>query len=362
MPHFDVAIVGGGPAGAAAAISLRTTAPEMRVCLIAQPPPPDVRIGETVPPIVRPLLEQLGLWDAFLHDQHAPSYRTVSSWGTRALSSNEFLLHAHGRGWRLDRSRFDSMMFTAARRAATEHRTNRVAIERCQDGLWSLRSGESSEISTARLAIDASGRRAVLMRRFGRRARPRDRMIASFMHVASAADEGEGAFVESTPHGWWYTAVLPRGRRVVACMTDSDIARRLELRRPSGWLVALGTTHYVKTMLPQDFHVGRPRLCAAAVTPASDPQGLPLLAAGDAAGSFDPLSSLGIVRALRSGLFAGYAAADYLRHKDPDSLRKFARLTAREFQSHESVRRDIYAREQRWPDELFWRRRQTRAD
>src|SRR5262252_4671177 len=110
---FDVFIAGAGPAGCAAAISLNDFAPELNVCL-ADAPPPGLRIGETVPPQIRPILGHLGLWPRFAADGHCPSYRTVSAWGSPLLLSNEFLFQTHQVGWRLDRARFDRMMLQAA--------------------------------------------------------------------------------------------------------------------------------------------------------------------------------------------------------------------------------------------------------
>ena len=43
---------------------------------------------------------------------------------------------------------------------------------------------------------------------------------------------------------------------------------------------------------------------------------VPLLCVGDAASSFDPVSGQGILKALRSGVFASYAVADWLRQGD----------------------------------------------
>jgi len=50
---------------------------------------------------------------------------------------------------------------------------------------------------------------------------------------------------------------------------------------------------------------------------------LPLLCVGDAGLRYDPVSGDGIVRALRSGVFASYAIADWLRRGDPRGLSQY---------------------------------------
>lgn len=53
----DVAIIGGGPAGCAAAISLALSG--LRVALLERTSYGPARVGETLPPAVQPLLREL---------------------------------------------------------------------------------------------------------------------------------------------------------------------------------------------------------------------------------------------------------------------------------------------------------------
>ena len=110
-PTSTSLIAGAGPAGAATAISLADFAPSLRVCLVDAPATDALRVGETLPPQIKPILEHLeACGSAFAADGHRPSYRTVSAWGGPELLSNEFLFQAHQVGWRLDRARFDAML------------------------------------------------------------------------------------------------------------------------------------------------------------------------------------------------------------------------------------------------------------
>jgi flavin-dependent dehydrogenase len=81
------------------------------------------------------------------------------------------------------------------------------------------------------------------------------------------------------------------------------------------------------------------------------------LAVGDAASRFDPLSSQGIVKALRSGIFASYAIGDLLVRSDPTGLRRYQHYITEEFRSYTQTRAKYYGQEQRWPQSPFWRRR-----
>src|ERR1044071_7069474 len=82
------------------------------------------------------------------------------------------------------------------------------------------------------------------------------------------------------------------------------------------------------------------------------------LAIGDAAMSFDPISSQGLLNALFTGL-AGAEAADRHLAGDTISLSAYARII-REFHAiYRSHLSQCYRAEQRWPQAAFWRRRHS---
>src|SRR5437867_11469256 len=98
----DVAVIGGGPAGAAAALTLRRYT-GLRVVMIERSHYEKVRIGETVSPALQPLLDYLGVWDAFQEQGHAAAHGTAAAWGSSALEWHSFLVNGLGEGWHLDR-------------------------------------------------------------------------------------------------------------------------------------------------------------------------------------------------------------------------------------------------------------------
>jgi flavin-dependent dehydrogenase len=82
---------------------------------------------------------------------------------------------------------------------------------------------------------------------------------------------------------------------------------------------------------------------------------------GDAASTFDPLSSQGILKALRSGIFAAYAAGDLLAKEDDAGMHRYRAFVEREFEGFLRARARYYADEARWPEREFWRRRHAHA-
>jgi 2-polyprenyl-6-methoxyphenol hydroxylase-like FAD-dependent oxidoreductase len=355
LADFDVVIAGAGPAGTATAISLADFAPELRVCIAHAPAADRLRVGETLPPQIKPLLDHLGLWPAFEADRHRPSYRTVSAWGGPEVVSNEFLFQTRQVGWRLDRARFDAMMRTAAASRATciAARIDAVVLE---GSTWRVRLSDGARHS-ARFVVDATGRGSVVARTQGTRLDTHDRLSASAMLFDDAPEDGMGLLIETFGGGWWYTAALPENRRIVACMSDADLVRALGVATIQGWMRALGETRHLSQALGAARPIGSPALRAAGSRHIAHDTTLPLLCVGDAASCFDPVSGQGIFKALRGGIFASYAIADSLRREDQGPIVRFRGFVKREFESYRQTLSHYYALERRWPDCPFWQRR-----
>jgi flavin-dependent dehydrogenase len=241
----------------------------------------------------------------------------------------------------------------AAARGAALLQGTAVSVVRRVDRGWELDLADGQTIA-ARFVADTTGSATIARRFCGARAVAFDHLVSFgrfFDHDASADPRTVvGAFAD----GWWYTAALPGGRRFVACMTDGAVARRLRLRDAACWTRLLqemplvgGIAEGAKASGPIVARAcGSQRLEVAA--------GADWIAAGDAASRFDPLSSQGITKALRSGVFASYAIGDWLLAGETRGLRRYDRFIRSEFDGYLRTRAQVYGHEQRWPQSEFW--------
>lgn len=356
----DVLVAGGGPGGCACALMLRAHAPGLSVALAEASDYAAPRVGETLPPAAGTVLRHLGVWDAFLGHGHAPAYATAAAWGAPAAHENDFLFSARGAGWHLDRAVFDARLAEQAEtRGVSLLRETRVLDAAREPDGWRVRLSSGGGLR-ARFLVDATGAGAALARRSGgARARVEDR-LAGFVRFFRQASGGgtPHTLVEAFAGGWWYTAPLPDGRRVVACMTDTDVARGLALDEEAAWHDLLReTAPHVSGSLAGSEPSGGPVVRAARSRRLEPAAGDGWLAVGDAGSTFDPLSSQGILKALRSGIFGAYAVGDLLAKGDDSGVRRYTRFIGDEWEGYLRTRTAFYTAEARWPDHEFWRRR-----
>ncbi|MBV9108383.1 MAG: tryptophan 7-halogenase, partial [Gemmatimonadetes bacterium] len=350
----------GGPAGAAAALAL---ARRGRRVLLADAGASADPVGEALPPVGRALLGELGLLDAFLRQGHAPSHGNASAWGSDDLAAHDFMFGIHGHGWHLDRGRFDAGLRAAAAEAGAEVVSPaRVGdAERTGEG-WRVRisiAGETRDVACAWI-VDATGRSAAIVRKQGGRRVRHDRLVA--VHARFRPHDGADAdgrtLVEAVPDGWWYAARLPSGERVAAFLTDPGAGGRV--LSPPAFQSALARTTHVRAALAGYALASRPRGADAGSARLAPPAGDGWIAAGDAAISYDPLSSHGILNALHTGTLAG-RAIDAALDGDASAIPAYAEHVDAVYATYLHHLHAHYAAEARWPDHPFWARRHQQS-
>ncbi|QEH38126.1 Putative FAD-dependent oxidoreductase LodB [Aquisphaera giovannonii] len=360
MMEADVVIVGAGPAGSAAALAL---APARRVLVVERHEQVPDRIGDSLAPAARRLLVDLGVWEDFLRDGHAPCYAARSTWGSGAVTERDTLGDLDGHGWHIDRRRFEARLRAAAvARGATLLTPARVTGLARTPGGWEVRIDWLGRATTAvaRIVLDCGGRASTLLRPFGAERDVRDRLICGW--VTGRRRESRPipgvSYTESAPDGWWYTAPMADGRRVLAWHTDSDLPAAALVRDRAALLAEAGhSAGLAAETADADFRGDEPPRAIAAYSSAlAPPAGDGWLAAGDAATGFDPLSSQGLFHALYTGRSAAMAA-DRALAGDISARGDYAAGLSRIDAAYRRNLAAWYGLERRWPGREFWRRR-----
>jgi flavin-dependent dehydrogenase len=363
MEKFDAVVVGGGPAGSAFAITL--AAAGQSVAVLDRSTPPGSRSGDVLPPEVRPVLEQLGVWDRFRSDGHVASPGLLAAWGQEEAVSQDFIWRPYGEGWQVDRRRFDEMLLRAAEAAgAVVHRTTRATTCLHRGQGWHVEAAtDGSDLRLdAAFLVEASGRGSTLTGSPAARRTVYDRLVGVVATVERSLGEGsvdQRLLLEATQNGWWYSAPVPGPWLVVAWMTDPDLRGKAAGRLRDLWHHELDRAPHTRARVPPTALV-RIGVVAANSCCRRAARGR-WLAVGDAAAAYDPLSGQGVVRALDMGQSAAAAVIAAQVDTTP-ALDDYADAVARDFRRYLWLRRESYGAERRWPNSPFWKRRQVDPD
>ena len=367
--HYDVVIIGGGPAGCATAIALQQLG--INNVLVAEASDySQPRIGESIPPDTRGLFSRLGLWQAFEREGHEPSMGSYSSWGSNTLGFNDFLFNPRGHGWHLDRLRFDQFLVNEARlRGITVcseipfKNVQATATKHSQPTHPLHITFANNQHVQARFIVDATGRAAKVARRLGASRKVNDNLVcvaAYFDHAKTPQQNSQHAnrmtLLEAVEDGWWYTARLPNNRTIAAIASDQNIIQKKHLNQQEHWYSALKNTQHLFEALGQP---AMPTALQTWVAPSvllNPPAGNHWLAVGDAASAYDPISSQGIYKALKNSLDAAPAIKQWL-DGNSEGLLEYRQRVGQQFIGYLEQRAYFYDLEQRWPEAQFWKKR-----
>lgn len=356
----DVVVVGGGPAGSTAAACLARAG--RQVILLERDSFPRFHIGESLLASVNLVLDAIGAAD-LVRGAGFPR-----KWGATFVTPDggvervaDFAIASdvpQPQTWQVPRERFDELLLRHAARCGADvrerHRVTAVAFD--PDGVtvtFAHEHGDDSVEPTtvsrvrARAIIDASGRTALLGRRFELRIdEPELANVAIFSHFAGVPRAGgrragDIRIVARADMGWCWVipiseeltsvgVVLPRaafkqmsrtepGALLERCIADTPAVARLMASAERRWPVRV----------ERDFSYG-------AKTYAGDRW----ILVGDAGSFLDPVFSSGVAIAMESGL-EGARAVDAALSRGNLSARAFRTFDRRQRARYRMFRRFV---------------------
>ncbi|NYT44912.1 NAD(P)/FAD-dependent oxidoreductase [Pollutimonas thiosulfatoxidans] len=385
-PTWDVIVVGAGPAGAATALTLAKLG--QRVLLAEERVSTSFKLGESLPP------SAIGLVKHFLDDSEQPGrdlpgvFRTagnISLWATEQADVADFFFTSTGFGLCVERLAFDEALRLKAVEAGTSllKGVRFQSCERIADGAFNWHvslTGEAQMLKhRARYLVDCSGRRAVVARALGVPTVDTDDQLFAYAQWFSVAGDDDDRYtrIEAGPHGWWYSNRLPgtdgdETRRLVVFHSDKDLPAAKMAARPQGYDQLLDESSHLAPLLKTGGYqpCGTIRGAPAHSQRLQDFCGDAWMAVGDAAQAYDPLSSQGIDKALRTASHAGhmihYALADCSQGREGLSssntyIGQYNEQQRKLWQTYLSQRDYYYGIQRRWSDRPFWQRRRNNA-
>ncbi len=322
MSHFDVIVLGAGPAGCAAAITCAQRG--LRVALLEKCALPRYRPGETLHPGVEPLFNQLGITSIFSdphllrHTGHWVQWEGLSRFHGFGSDTN-----GPWRGIQLPRALLDQQLLEQAKALGVEVRTpyNVTGVMYKCGRVQGVESGSTQW--TAEQVVDATGGHGWLQRQLQI---PRQAfsptLIARYGYCQASHSHHEHLGLFAQEDGWYWIA-----RISAACLhwTRLGFTSHSNSTVPEclGGLSPIGPTRGADVTW---------RLCLKVAGPG-------YFLAGDASGTLDPCASHGVLKAVMSGMQVAFAIVDCLSSPANEHCVK----TAYQTWVHDGFERDLAA-------------------
>jgi flavin-dependent dehydrogenase len=305
QPEFDVAIIGGGPAGSTAAILLARFG--RKVVVLEREKFPRFHIGESLLPYSMDAFDRLGIreeLDRWAVDKRGGEVATAC--GARTIKfhfANGFRLK-HTRAYSVERAVFDEMLLRRAQKAGADVReeTSVSKVEFLDDGV--VLATSCGEIR-AKYVIDASGRNTVIGQQLGlKNAYDHLKKFSCFGHYEGVQrDEGNDAgltrLVRAKNHWFWLIPIDDTRTSIGVVMDVTDY--KVLKKSPEATLEWAIEDSPLMTERMRDARRVSPVHAAGDYSYRNRQlTGSRWMLAGDAAGFIDPIFSTGVFLAIHS--------------------------------------------------------------
>ena len=351
-PEFEVAVIGGGPAGAAAGRLLAQWGHS--VIVLTRPGSQSSLLGESLPPSTRKILGRVGALQAMEARGFVRSTGHTVWWGESEGRVEEF--PEGDAGFQVLRSDLDRVLLALAADAGARVEGDATVRDVKIDGdahrigytTGDYTAGDRAQEVRARWVLDCSGRSGVVARDFRRQ--QEGQATLAFLGVWRCPDgwpvpDPTHTLVESFDDGWAWSVPIDEEVRYFTVMVDprvTEMERGKELAPI--YRSEMAKAKRMVALLDGARMDGEAWACSASMYSASRYADGRILLVGDAASFLDPVSSLGVKKALASAWRAAVVT-----HTSLEKLE----MEAASVELHEGRERRVYASYSEQSAEVF---------
>ncbi|SUZ75307.1 uncharacterized protein METZ01_LOCUS28161 [marine metagenome] len=313
----DIVVIGGGPAGSAAATMLARKG--WQVTVLEREQFPRDHVGESLLPASIPVLEELGALPAVESAGFLPKHGATMVWGSGDAPWSWYFKETSKRyphSYQVWRPQFDQILLDNAKAEGVTVLEGHKVTEVIFDGdeavgvEFTNGQGQSGD-AQCRFVVDASGQSTLLARHLeSKQWDPFFRNLAVYAYFTDVKPLPEpdqnNIFIESYRYGWLWSIPLHTGRTSIGAVVDSAIGQEgIQQNGAKAFLEAqLAQSGHTRAMLENAKIDSEPTVVVDWSYTAEKLYGPGYILAGDAACFVDPLFSSGVHLALMSGVLA----------------------------------------------------------
>jgi len=354
---YQVIIIGGGPSGIATSLIL--TSRGVSNCVIEAELEPVRKFGEAIPPNAKPLLKKMGIMHLIDNPKHISYYGNKSCWGSNILEQKEFLKEIYGHGYLLDRLYFEKQLRQHIKINSgillEGYKLKKLVRNNTGIEVTIVNNKQSSKL-IAEYIVDATGRKASVCKQLGIIKKNLDTQFTVSFKAELLNSIQSQINVEATENGWWYVAPQHNNELTIMFFTLQELLPEKKLLASFIRKELKNSMHISKLTEIANIDYDTLKVIPSGTSRLDIPYGDDWIAVGDAAFSYDPISSYGITSALASGFYAGHALASNLL-KEENAMKTYRYVVENAFQAYMEKISAHYALENRWKDSPYWKNR-----
>ncbi len=352
---YDIAIVGGGPAGSTVGSLLKKYSPALRVGIFEREKFPRDHVGESHLPVISNVLDEMGVWGkveaADFPIKVGATYRwgrTDDLWDLEFIPGGQFQVEPRPAkfvgqrkltAFQVDRSVYDKVLLDHASSLGCDVREETTVRSVSKDGdrVTGLTLEDGSEI-TARYYVDASGHSGILRRAMGIDIECPTTLqnIAIWEYwrnaewAVSIGVGGTRIQVLSLPYGWlWFIPIGP-DRTSIGLVIPASYYKEQGRRPEEIYAEALRSDPIISRLIQNAQAEGNVQTTKDWSFVAERLTGENWFLVGESAGFADPILSAGMTLAHFGGKDVAYAILAMERKDyEPEWIREFYCTTHR---------------------------------
>ncbi|WP_299436685.1 NAD(P)/FAD-dependent oxidoreductase [uncultured Aquimarina sp.] len=353
--HYDICIVGAGPAGTTIANRLADFG--YKILVVEKSNFPRQHIGLSLTSGIHHWLKKLNIEKKVEALQAIRAMKSTVLWSSEDPIIKEF--NQENAGFHIDRGHFDSLLLDECKlKKVTIIQPGTIqSLQQKEDGSWDINvlSGTKESHFLSSFIIDSCGRKSIFK---DKRIAYLPKLMATYSYWESTSKIDLHSFIEAGSDYWYWGAPLDKGRFVLCIFSNPSALKEASFINQF-YKDTLSKSKFAKHII-DSYAMGDISVCDA--TPYFDTNviGDNFIKIGDSAYTMDPISSQGVQKAIKSGIQGAIVVNTILKKKNTSlALQYYKNLIQSEVRKNKQWTTDFYSEQAVFTEGVFWESRKV---